>query len=104
MEEIKKLTVQVFDFDQKYAEDIFGLCSGARVPPRFEYNDREGCYQIQLELIYDKSSGKYWCGYQMYFIEDAKKEIELKMGEVKIITPRGVEYNDLIVKKGRVGL
>lgn len=104
MEERKELVIQIFNFDRKYAEDIFSLCSEARRPPKFVFNDREGGYETQLELIYDKSSGKYWCGYEIYYIEDARKEIELRMGEVKIVTPRGIEYNNLIVKHGRVGL
>ena len=86
------LTIQIRKCDPKIAEDILARFSEIKKPPRLSYDSHEHCYETTFDLIYDKKSGKYWCGYGIYYILEAKKEIELRRGEVKIINPEQVEF------------
>ena len=95
------IKVQVFNFGRTLADKIFADFSSSKQPPEFVFNEEEKYLEAELQLIYDKPSGKYWCGWDMYYLEDVRQQIELRMGEVKIITPDGVGYQDLIVRQGR---
>lgn len=88
----KSVTIQIRKFDRKLAGEILARFSEIKEPPKLSYNSSEGCYETSFDLIYDKKSGKYWCGYGIYFILDAKKEIEIRNGDAKIINPSEVEY------------
>jgi len=88
----KRITVQIRKFDPQLADNILARFSGIKRPPGVSYNSRERCYEATFDLIYDKKSGKYWCGYGIYYVLDAKKEIELRNGEVWIINPGQVEF------------
>ena len=88
----KLVTIRIRKFDPKLADDILASLSALKKPPGLRYNPHEGCHEASFELIYDKKSGKYWCGYGIYYILDAKKEIEIRNGEVEIVNPSSLEY------------
>ncbi len=88
----RRLTMQIHKFDPQLAEDILARFSESKKPPGMSYNSGEHCHETTFDLIYDKKSGKYWCGYGIYYILEAKKEIELRRGEVRIINPERVEF------------